>query len=96
MASNLHQPTPTDLRYSPAMLQHKLQLELHHYESLDEQLKNLDGTERTRDVMMSQQETVSLSQVLQVGNTFYFRASIFCVRNYFQLEGWSLLDLGSG
>ena len=41
-------------------------LELNRYDAIDEQLKQLEGSEHTQGVAMAQQETVSLAEILKV------------------------------
>lgn len=64
-------PSQGTLRYSPAVLEHKMALELNRYETIDEAMKQLGGTERTQSVALAQQETVSLAQILQVWKLWY-------------------------
>ena len=56
----------SSLKYSPAVLEHKFALELSRYETIGEQIHQLEGSERTQGVALAQQETVSIAQILQV------------------------------
>nr|CAB3229991.1 centrosome-associated protein 350 [Phallusia mammillata] len=62
---NFPAPSQGSPKYSPAVLEHKMALELNRYESIDEAIKQLGGTEQMQSVALAQQETVSLAQILQ-------------------------------
>ncbi|XP_076821465.1 centrosome-associated protein 350-like isoform X2 [Clavelina lepadiformis] len=55
----------TSTRFSPAVLECKMALELNRYDAIDEQLKQLEGSEHTQGIAMAQQETVSLAEILK-------------------------------
>ena len=59
-------------RLAPDALEHRLHAELNLMEGMDESLRQLTDVERTRNVALAQQESVSLAQILKVLHELFF------------------------
>lgn len=55
---------------SPVDLSYKMTAELARLEAMEESMRQLSAMERTRAVGLSQTETVSLAQILKVGDIY--------------------------
>ena len=54
-------------KLSPGALERRMMAELHLMDGMEESLRQLTDVERSRAVTMAQQESVSLAQILKVG-----------------------------
>ena len=71
----MQEPTPREdsegakeiPRLSPNSLERRFLAELNQLDSMEMSMKQLTGVERTRAISMAQQESVSLAQMLKVG-----------------------------
>ena len=65
---DVSQQEPGQERMSADALERQMAAELARLESLEDSLRQLSSAERTRAVVLAQQETVSVAQVLKVSS----------------------------